>query len=393
MNPAASASASATATAAGSATADGSVVDAPPDGAVLDTPPGPGAAADAGVTPSRWRAAGMATLRWAAALAGALVIFGLFLFARGASPVDAYLAMLDSAFGDSRAIGDTLLRATPLLLAALAVAVPARAGMFNIGGEGQLVLGAVGAMAMSFALDGAIAGPPAFVLLALAGMVAGACWALIPAILKVVLRTNEAIVSLLLNYVAVIVLTWLVFEPWKDPKSTGQAYSKALPSDERLPILWANRVHVGIILAIVAAFVIWAAFRSTRWGFKLQVLGGNPEAARRAGLRVGALAVGAMAVGGALAGLGGMLEVSGVEGRLRPGIMVGFGYIGFLASWLAKHHPLKAIVSAFVLAAIAIGGNGLKIEAGVSGAAVNVLMALVLLAVLGFARPNTKATS
>ena len=353
---------------------------------VLPTEPEP-------TTPPWWQAGAKATLRWVLALAGAVVLYALFLVARGANPVDALVAMLDSAFGDARSIGDTLLRMTPLLLAALAVAVPARAGMFNIGGEGQLVLGAVGTMAMSYALDGGVTGPLAFVLLGIGGAAAGAAWALIPALLKVWLRTNEAIVSLLLNYVAVIVLTWLVFEPWKDPRSTGQAYSTSLPRDERLPILWANRVHVGIILAVAAAIGIWLLFRSTRWGFKLQVLGGNPEAARRAGLKVGSLAVAAMALGGALAGLGGMLEVTGVESRLRPGIMVGFGYIGFLASWLARHDPLKCILAAFVLAAIAIGGNGLKISAGVSGAAVNVLMALVLLAVLGFARPVRKGAS
>ncbi len=346
--------------------------------------------ADGSPHDDRWRAAARATVRWTASIGAAVIIFAAFLTTQGADPVEALTAMWNAAFGDARSTGDTLLRATPLLLAALAVAVPARAGMFNIGGEGQLVMGAVGAMAMSTALDGAVSGPLVFALLALGGAAGGALWALIPAILKVALRTNEAIVSLLLNYVATIVLTWLVFEPWKDPLSTGQAYSTELPDAERLPILWANRVHIGIVVAVLAALAVWVAFRSTRWGFRLQVLGGNPEAARRAGLRVGSLAIGAMVLGGALAGLAGMLEVSGVEGRLRPGIMVGFGYIGFLASWLARHHPLKAVLASLVLAAIAVGGNGLKISAGVSGAAVNVLMALVLLAVLGWARPNKR---
>ncbi|MET0909691.1 MAG: ABC transporter permease, partial [Ilumatobacteraceae bacterium] len=197
---------------------------------------------------------------------------------------------------------------------------------------------------------------------------------------------NEAITSLLLNYVAGLVLTWLVFERWKDPASLGQAYSEELDVRSRLPIMWGERVHAGILVAVLAALFVWWILRSTTWGFKLGVLGGNPEAARRAGFRVSELAVVAMLAGGALAGLAGMVELSGVEARLRPEMLAGYGYIAFLASWLARHDPLKAMVSSLALAAIAVGGFGLKISAGLSGAAVNVLMALVLLAVLGFAQ-------
>jgi general nucleoside transport system permease protein len=325
-------------------------------------------------------------LRWTVALGCAFLIYAAFLAARGADPVEALRAMWDSAFGDSTGLGETLIRAAPLLLGALAVVVPARAGLFNIGGQGQMILGSIGAVGMSFAIDGAVPRPVALVLIALAGAAAGAAWSAIPAVLRLTTSANEAITSLLLNYVAGLVLTWLVFERWKDPASLGQAYSEELDANSSLQILWGERVNVGILVAVVAAFVIWWLLRSTTWGFRLGVLGGNPEAARRAGFRVDSLAVGAMLVGGALAGVAGMVEVTGVEGRLRPDMMVGYGYIAFLASWLARHHPLKAIVSSFALAAIAVGGFGLKITAGLSGAAVNVLMALVLLAVLGFAQ-------
>lgn len=325
-------------------------------------------------------------LRWTVALGCAIVIYAAFLAARGADPVEALRAMWESAFGDSTAIGETLIRTAPLLLGALAVVVPARAGLFNIGGQGQMVMGGIGAVGMSFSIDGALPQPVTLVLVALAGAVAGAAWAAIPAVLRLTTSANEAITSLLLNYVATLVLTWLVFERWKDPASLGQAYSEELGAESRLPILWGERVHAGILFAVIAAFVIWWLLRSTTWGFRLGVLGGNPEAARRAGFRVQGLAVGAMLVGGALAGVAGMVEVTGVEARLRPDMMVGYGYIAFLASWLARHHPLKAIVSSMALAAIAVGGFGLKISAGLSGAAVNVLMALILLAVLGFAQ-------
>jgi simple sugar transport system permease protein len=328
-------------------------------------------------------------LRWLGPPAAALAVFALFLLLKGASPAEAFEGMWRSAFGDGDALGETVLRTLPLLMAALAVAVPARAGLFNIGGEGQLLLGAIGAQAMAMLLDGALPSLPTLVLMAVAGMVAGLVWAAIAGGLRVATGMNEAISSLLLNYLAAILLAWLVFEPWKDPNSLGQAYSEELVGGERLPVIWGDRVHAGVLLVAVVPVLLWLVLRYTPWGFKLRVVGGNPEAARRAGLRVGGLGLAAMALGGAIAGLGGMLEVAGVEGRLRPDMLVGFGYIGFLASWLGRHHPLKAIGASAALAAVAVGGNGLKVASGLSGAAVNVLMALVLLAVLGWSQKET----
>lgn len=345
--------------------------DATPPAAGATTPPG-----------RRWRS----TARLALALASALVIYAAFLLAKGASPVDALRAMWESAFGDADSLGETLLRTAPLLLGALAVALPATAGLFNIGGQGQMVLGGVGACGAAYALGDGRSTAVNLVVMALAAATGGMLWAAIPAILRVTTRANEAITSLLLNYVALIFLNWLVFEPWKDPTSLGQAYSEALTETQRLPILWGSRVNVGILIAPIAAVVVFVLLSATRWGFRLRVLGGNPEAAFRAGFRVRWLAFSAMAAGGMLAGLAGFVEIVGVEGRLRPDVMPGYGYVAFLAAWLARHQPLRCVLAAFVLAAIAIGGNGLKISAGLSGAAVNILMALVLLAVLGWGK-------
>jgi simple sugar transport system permease protein len=322
-------------------------------------------------------------LRWVLVAAGTLAIFSAFLLAKGADPAAVLQSMWDTALGNTDSIGETFLRATPVLLAALATAVPARAGLFNLGGEGQLLLGAVGA----FLVANQIAGAPTVVtlgLMVIGGAAMGALWAAIPAVLKVVTRTNEAIAGLLLNYIAGLIVTWLCFEPWKDPTSLGQAYSRELEGAERFSVIWGNRVHAGIFIALAAALALWLILRHTTWGFKLRVLGGNPSAARRAGLAVGGLSVAAMVVGGAMAGIGGMIEVAGTEGRLRPDLLAGVGFIGFLASWLARHDPLKIIGSSVLLGAIAVGGSGLKITAGLSGGAVNILMALVLFGVLGW---------
>ena len=322
--------------------------------------------------------------RWVLEATGTLSIFAAFLLAKGADPVAVLESMWETSLGSSDSIGETCLRATPILLAALATAVPARAGLFNLGGEGQLLLGAVGAFVVADRLAGAVPAVATLGLMVLGGAVAGALWAAIPALLKVFTRTNEAISSLLLNYIAGLVITWLCFEPWKDPTSLGQAYSRELEGVERFPVIWGNRVHAGIFVAVVAALVLWAVLRYSTWGFTLRVLGGNPAAAHRAGLAVGGLSIAAMVVGGAMAGIGGMVEVAGTEGRLRPDLLAGVGFIGFLASWLARHDPLKIIASSLLLGAIAVGGSGLKITAGLSGGAVNILMALVLFGVLGW---------
>lgn len=323
-------------------------------------------------------------LRWTLVFGGTLVIFAAFLVAKGADPLDVLRSMWETSAGSTDSLGETCLRATPILLAALATTVPARAGLFNLGGEGQLLLGAVGAFLVADELEGAAPMPVTLAMMAIGGALLGALWAAIPAVLKIATRTNEAISSLLLNYIAALIVTWLCFEPWKDPTSLGQAYSRELEGPERFSVIWGNRVHAGIFVALAAAVVLWVVLRSTTWGFKLRVLGGNPAAAKRAGLAVGGLSVAALAVGGAMAGLGGMIEVAGTEGRLRPDLLAGVGFIGFLASWLARHNPLKIVASALLLGAIAVGGSGLKITAGLSGGAVSILMALVLFGVLGW---------
>lgn len=330
-------------------------------------------------------------LRWVLAMGAALVIFGAFLLAKGASPLEVYQTMWESVAGDTNSFGEMLVQATPFLLAALAVAVPARAGLFNIGGEGQLVFGAIGAVFVAELLGNSLSPVMQLTLMAIGGAAGGALWASIPALLKRFTSTSEAITSLLMNYLAVIVLAWLVNGPWKDPKSFGYPASRSLELDERWPIIWGSRVHAGIFIAVIMAVVVWAILKYTPWGFRLRVVGGNAEAARRAGFAVGSISLVAMLVGGALAGLAGMIEVTGVEGQLRPSMMVSYGFIGFLASWLVRHDPLKIIGSAVLLGAIAVGGNGLKLSAGLSGASVNILMAVMLLAILGWSQKQ-KAT-
>jgi ABC-type uncharacterized transport system permease subunit len=331
--------------------------------------------------------------RWVVAIVGALVMFGAFMAIKGVNPFSAYADMWRSTFTSSDSIGEIFIKASPILFAALAVTVPARAGLINVGGEGQLVIGGVAACGVSLALGPNANGTVAMVLMILGAAVAAGAWSALAGVLRLWVNINEAVTTLLLNYVAVDVLAFLIFDRWKDQNGSGQPASVPLPINQRLPLIGTSIVNVGIIFALVAAIVVWLLLNKTTWGFRLGVVGGNPEAARRAGYKVGFLLIGAMAVGGALAGLGGYVQLAGTEFKLRQGFLVGYGYIGFLASWLARHHPLKVIVASLALAAIAIGGDSLQIDSNLPAAAVNILMALVLLAVFGWTRPKSAATT
>jgi simple sugar transport system permease protein len=279
-------------------------------------------------------------------------------------------------------ISQVLDKGSVFLLAGLAVAVPARAGLINIGGEGQLVIGATAAGGVALALGTHLTGVSAMILMGLAGAGAGALWAGIAAVLRLFGNVNEAISTLLLNYIGVDVLAYLVYGSWKDASGNGQPASKPLPSADFLPVWHGLNAHAGIFIALITTAIIAVVLRRTSWGFALRAVGGNPEAARRAGLSVGILMLGAMLVGGALAGLGGMVQFSGMEGQLRPGLAATFGYTGFLASWLVRHDPKRVVLAAGLLAAIAVAGNSLQITSHLPGSAVYILMALVLIAVL-----------
>ena len=299
------------------------------------------------------------------------------------APVAVPLALLLvlPAFGINQQ--DVLVRATPFVLCALAVAVPARAGMINVGGEGQLFMGAAGAAAVAFAIEGALPGAIGIALVMLGGAAGGMAWIGIAALLRLGAKVNEVISTLLLNYVAASLLAYLVFSVWRDPGAAGEAISPELHASLLLPTLGPTTlVNYGIFVAIAAVALVWLLVDRSRWGFRAGVVGGNPEAARRAGMRVTRTLMVALLVGGALAGLAGAIELMGIETRLRTGIGVGFGYIGFLASWMVGHRPAWIVSAGLLLAGIAVYGDTLQIDNGLPAKAVYIVMAGVLLVVL-----------
>jgi simple sugar transport system permease protein len=321
-----------------------------------------------------------------------LAIFSVLVSLKGAGPFSVYHTMVQSTLFNSNSLQQTVLRAIPIALAALAVAVPARAGLINVGGEGQLILGAVAATGVGVAIGAHVPGVFSWTAMCLGGAAAGAAWASISAVMRTWLGASEAVTTLLLNFVANDIMLYLIYQSWKDPHGNGQPQSRPLAKHAVLPKLFGSQLNLGLFIALAAAAVIWYLLQRTGWGFSLRVVGGNREAARRAGLRVNGLLISSMAVGGALAGLGGALNLAGVETQLRPDLTASYGYVAFLASFLGRHQPIKVVAAAVLFSAIALSGNGLQITDGLDGAIVDVLLALIVAVPLVMAKYRRRST-
>jgi general nucleoside transport system permease protein len=349
----------------------------------VSPPPQPAAAP----TPRRiWNVLARIEWRRFAIVIGAYVVclclFGAVVAVKHASPTGVYSSIFrDALLGDGSVI-EVLTRAVAIGLAALAVSVPAKAGLVNVGGEGQLIVGAVAASGLGVYVVGGMPGPLGWIVMALGGMVAGALWAGVPAILRTQLGANEAVTTLLLNFVANDLVLYLIYQPWKDPSGGGQPLSSPLPNRDLLPNILGSQINLALIVAVFAAVMIWYALARTGWGFALRVVGGNREAARRAGLPVTRIMVSSMLVGGALAGLGGMLNLAGSQNQLVPGGTATYGYIGFLAAFLGRHRPPYVVLAALLFSAIAIGNSGLELNYDLDGSVVDVLLALLVVAPL-----------
>jgi ABC-type uncharacterized transport system permease subunit len=314
----------------------------------------------------------------------ALAVGAILLIAAGANPIETYKAMVEGAFGSSYARTETLVRAIPLMLTGLAVAIAFRMRFWNIGAEGQLVMGAIAtAWIPLFALNDS--GLPTGVLLATMGVAAfvgGALWGLIPAMLKAYLQVNEIITTLMLNYVAILLLDYLYTGPWKDREGFGFPGTASFREIAALPRL-TGRVHVGLIVAVVAALLMWLVLTRTKWGYEIRVIGENPNAAKYAGMSLTRNILLVMIVSGGLAGLAGYGQVAGIAHRLQKGIAVGDGFTAITIAWLAKLHPIGVLFVATLMAALFVGGDQITITMGLPAALAGVLQGLILFFVLG----------
>ncbi|WP_028228772.1 ABC transporter permease [Paraburkholderia ferrariae] len=311
------------------------------------------------------------------ALACTLLLFGAFLLVQGQPAADALGLIAEGAFGSSFAWQNTLLRAAPLMLTALCVALPAQVGLIVIGGEGALALGGLAAAMLPQCLPQTTPWFVATPLMALAAMLAGGLWIGAVGALRQWRGVNETISSLLMSYIAIAIFKFLVEGPLRDPASLNKPSTPPIPDAMTIGSLPGLDVHWGLFWGVLACLAAWGLVRHSTPGFAMRVTGGNVRAARLVGLPVSGLALAACAMGGASAGLAGMFEVAAVQGSANASLLSGYGYAGILVAFAARQNPFAVIVCAMLIGGIESSGSLLQRRLDLPDAATLVLQGLL----------------
>ena len=306
----------------------------------------------------------------------AVLIGVVILLISGTNPLLAYGALLKGSFGSITALGRTLEKATPLMFAGLAVAFAFKAGLFNIGAQGQLLFGAIVAAAVGFGVKGL----PAFIhapLALLCGAAAGGLYAAIPGALKTYRGAHEVITTIMLNYIAINITDYLANGPWKDT-SPGNIVARTplILDTARIPSI--GGIPLGFFIAVLAAVAVWWLLWKTTIGFEIRTVGLNPHAARYAGVKVARTVILTMILSGILAGIGGAIETQGVVGRYQPGFNVGLGFDGITIAMLGKTHPFGVIPAALLVGAMKAGASEMQFASGAAKEITDVIQALIL---------------
>lgn len=311
----------------------------------------------------------------------ALLVGALFLAITGRDPMAIYIEMFSWAFGTSYGLSETVVKSIPLMLAGLGVALAFRMQLWNIGGEGQLFMGAFAAtwVALNFPDQ------PVWLVLPLmlfVSALAGGVWGLLPAIPRAYLGVNEIITTLMLNYVAILWVEYLVYGPWRDPSGFNFPLTAEFSPSAVLPTIGDSRIHAGLLFGLLIAAILWVVLNRTKWGYEIRVIGDSPGAARYAGINIQRNILLVMFLSGAICGLVGMTEVSGAMHRLQPGFSPGYGYTAIIIASLAKLNPIAVVLVAFLFGGLQVGGFMIQ-TSGVPATMVAMLQGSVLFFVLG----------
>jgi simple sugar transport system permease protein len=317
-----------------------------------------------------------------AAMLAALLLFGLFVWLGGASPVETWALLFKGAFGDWFSWQNTLTRAAPLMLTALCVALPARAGLIIIGGEGALVLGGLAAAAVPYLmpLPGNAIGT---LIVCFAGFAIGAAWIALAGALRQYRGVNETISSLLLAYTAIAIFKQLVEGPMRDPATLNKPSTRTLEEALRIGGIFGSDVHWGFVIGVVACIALGLWLALTARGFSVRVVGGNPRTAQLVGLPASALILLACSLGGGCAGLAGAIEVAAVHTNANASLIAGYGYAGILVSFIARHNPLAIVPVAILFGGFGAAGSLLQRRLGLPDASVQVLQGIAFVLILG----------
>lgn len=345
---------------------------------------GTGAVATTGLGRAAGAVARSRFARIVGAVATALAIAAALVWLTGGNPLIGFQGWLKGAVGSEYLAAETLVRAAPLVLVALGTAPALRAGIFTVGAEGQIVIGAIAATVVILSFGG-LRDAPAWVLLPLgasAATIGGALWALIPAVLRTRWQVNEILSTLLLNYLATALLAWLLRTHLADPAGAATPQSAALPDAALIPsLLPGTRLHWGVLISVAAAIALAWWTRSPS-GFAIDVYGTRPGLAARVGLTDGRAVIGTMVVSGMAGGLVGWLSLAGLDGRLYPTVAGGIGFSGVLIAVLGLSRAAGIVPAGLLFAALSTGSNGLQVATGTTPSSIaTVTQGVLLLAV------------
>jgi simple sugar transport system permease protein len=319
------------------------------------------------------------------AVVTAVILGALVIWAANGDPVAAYVGLMEGAFGSANAVSETLIWSTPYIFAGLAVSLAFKGGLFNIGAEGQLALGAVAAAWTGYALPKILGFTiPTFIhipLVILIGMTAGGLWAAIPGWLRAKFGGSEVINTIMMNYIALNLVSFLLNGPMKDPSPLNVvARTPKIAETARIPIIFADyRLHWGFILALLTAFLVWYILWKTTLGFEIRTTGSNPDAAKYAGVNVQRTIITTMVLSGALAGLAGTIEVSGLNYRHELGFSMGYGFDAIAIALLGKTHPLGVVIASILFGAMRNGATRMQFLTQIPVDIISVIQALILL--------------
>lgn len=317
-----------------------------------------------------------------AAVLSSLALMAVLLLLLGADPWTALSALLDGALGNKFGITETIVITSILALTGLAAAIPFSAGLWNVGGEGQLYVGAFAAAAGAFVFADHLPHVIGAAVAVLLATIAGGLWALIPGVLKARYNANEVIITLMLVFVGMFLVDYGIGSLWSGGVSRA---TRPIPESSELPIIWTGTsLNAGVLLALAAVAVGWFVMARTTLGFKINATGKNPHSAEISGLRVGRLRVTAFVLGGAFAGIAGAIAVLGISRALVAGFSDNFGFIGVAVALLARLNPLWIIPSAALFAVLRVGSNKMQVTTGLSPSIGEAIVAVFVISLLAF---------
>jgi ABC-type uncharacterized transport system permease subunit len=321
----------------------------------------------------------------------ALIIGGILIASAGINPWEAIPYLFKGSFGNRYGFGETLTRFVPLLFSSLSFAIAHKSGFFNVGAEGQLLMGAVGGVLVGAYIEGL--NPVLHVFLCLlAGVGFGALWAGIAGFLKIAMGSDELINTMMLNYVAILLVEYLIHDPLKPPDSYLYVSEAVLPS-AKLPIILAKTpLHLGFIISLVVTAIVFYIVYRTPIGYQMRTVGANRKAAAYAGINIVGTTIAALVMTGGLAGIGGAIELMGTQQKIVPGFSAGYGYDGIGVAVMGRYHPIGIILSTLLFSVIRVGMGSMQRGAGVPFPLLNVIQGLIVIFVIASGFLTNKLT-